>query len=323
MPAPANNSVTRLASEAVDAIGELSGRHPGYRAAHAKGTLCAGSFTPSAEARELTYAEHLRGGPVRVSARFSNGSGDPQGSDAAPLEGRGMAVKLYLDGGATTDIVGLTLPVFLVRTPEDFVAFTAARKPDPATGAPDQDRLDGFLSEHPETQAALALTVPVLAPPVSYATCGYNSLHAYRFSNEAGERCHIRYRWEPEAGEARLPEEERDGAGRDYLQDEIRDRLGRGPVGFRLVAAIADEGDPVDDPTVAWPEERRQVELGRLELSGLDETREQGDDVLVFDPTRVTPGIECSDDPILRFRTHAYSVSVERRSGVPRPEDLV
>jgi catalase len=36
--------------------------------------------------------------------------------------------------------------------------------------------------------------------------------------------------------------------------------------------------------------------------------------VLVFDPTRVTDGIELSDDPILRFRPRAYSVSVARRA---------
>ena len=71
--------------------------------------------------------------------------------------------------------------------------------------------------------------------------------------------------------------------------------------------------DPVDDPTAAWPEEREQVEVGRLELDGPETERERDGDVLVFDPTRVIDGIELSDDPILRFRRRAYSVSVERR----------
>jgi catalase len=39
----------------------------------------------------------------------------------------------------------------------------------------------------------------------------------------------------------------------------------------------------------------------------------------VFDPSRVTDGIELSDDPILNFRPRAYSVSIERRSGIPAP----
>ena len=40
-------------------------------------------------------------------------------------------------------------------------------------------------------------------------------------------------------------------------------------------------------------------------------------DVLVFDPTRVTDGIELTGDPILRVRTAAYRASVGRRTQIP------
>ena len=36
--------------------------------------------------------------------------------------------------------------------------------------------------------------------------------------------------------------------------------------------------------------------------------------------TERTGGSELSDDPILRFRSPAYSVSIERRSGISRPQ---
>jgi catalase len=86
-----------------------------------------------------------------------------------------------------------------------------------------------------------------------------------------------------------------------------------------MVVVIAEDGDPIDDPTVAWPEDRERVEAGRLELTGPETEREQGGDILVFDPTRVTDGIELSDDQILRFRPRAYSASVTRRTGAPAP----
>ena len=73
---------------------------------------------------------------------------------------------------------------------------------------------------------------------------------------------------------------------------------------------LVDDDAPVGD---AW-DERERVEAGTLELTGPDEEREKGDDVLVFDPTRVVDGIELSDDPILRFRPRAYSVSVAHRT---------
>jgi catalase len=57
--------------------------------------------------------------------------------------------------------------------------------------------------------------------------------------------------------------------------------------------------------------------VGRLVLTGPETERERDGDILVFDPTRVTAGIELSDDPILHFRPRAYSASVERRAPTP------
>jgi catalase len=306
-----------LAEDAVDAINDVSGRHPGHRAAHAKGTLWTGVFKATAEATSLTRAAHMQGDPVRATVRLSNGAGDPGVPDYA-REGRGLAVKLYLPDGSKTDLVALSLPVFFVRTPEDFVAFTRLRKPDPETGQPDLERLGAWLGEHPEAGPAIEHTLAA-RPPASYARVAYNGLHAFRWLNADGQVRYVRYGWEPEAGEATLSVEEAREGGADYLQEEIAARIAEGPVAFRLVLQLAEEGDPVDDPTAAWPDQRERVEVGRLELTGPERERERGDDVLVFDPTRVTDGIELSADPILNFRPKAYSVSVERRSGVPAP----
>jgi catalase len=180
------------------------------------------------------------------------------------------------------------------------------------------EKIGAFLGEHPETGAALQLILPAMTPPRSYATCAFNSLHAFRL----GERW-ARYRIEPEAGVEVVPEEEVDGLAPEYLQDDIRSRFEQGPVRFTLYARLGEDGDPIDDPTLPWPDERERVELGTIELTGLDTSREQDGDVLVFDPTRVTDGIECSPDKILHIRTHAYSVSVERRTGVSRPADVL
>jgi catalase len=299
--------VDAFAEQVVDAINEIAGEHPGHRAAHAKGTLMAGTFTPAGAG--LTRAAHLSGEPVPVTVRFSNGSGDPGVPDHARV-GRGMAVKFYLPDGSRTDIVGLSLPCFFVRTPEDFLDFTRAQKPDPDTGQPDMEKVGAFMSAHPEALPAIQAALSA-EPPESYATCAYNSIHSFRLSDPDGGSRFVRWRFEPEAGERAIPTDEARKRGPDYLQHEI---AGRGGAAFRLLAVLAAEDDPVDDPTVEWPAERERVELGRLELTGPDTERERGDDILVFDPTRVTDGIEPSGDPILLFRPRAYSVSVARRT---------
>ena len=297
------------AVELVDAIGKAGGVYPGHRAAHAKGVVLAGTFTPTDGARELTRAAQFAGDPVRVTVRLSTGGPNPESNDAGVGEGRGMATKFYLPDGTTTDIVALSIPVFFVRNPDEFLEFTLAR-------AESFEKVGEFIGSHPATAAAVQLIVPNLNPPRSYATVQYNSIHAFRLVDADGNGRWIRWRWLPEAGVEWLPEEEREGMDRDFLQKEIFERL---PVRFTLVARIATDDLPTDDPTAAWPEELETVEMGTVELTGPETEREQGDDVMVMDPTRVTDGIELSDDPILHVRSHAYSVSVERRSGVPRP----
>jgi catalase len=304
-----------LFRQIVDTFNELYGSHEGHRAVHAKGTLCSATFTAGPAAASLTRAAHMQGDPVRAHVRLSNASGDPKKPDGS-RESRGMAVKFYLDG-ATTDIVSVTVPVFVVRTPEDFLEITRTRIPDPATGKPDDEKIGKFLEAHPESMATIFAAMSA-QPPASYVQLTYHAVHAFRFENGAGESRWVRYRWEPEAGEAFLDPAEARSRDLDYLTADLEERFAAGGAAFRLWAHIAEEGDDVDDPTTAWPEERERVELGRLEITSFASDREQGDDVLVFDPTRVTDGIGLSGDRILNARPHAYAESVFRRSGARR-----
>jgi catalase len=244
-----------------------------------------------------------------VTVRFSNGGANPDSNDAEVGDGRGMATKFYLDDGTTTDIVGLSLPVFFVRNPEEFLEFTLAR-------AESFEKVGEWVGRHPATMQAVQLIAPTLIPPRSYATIAYNSIHAFKLVNADGAERWVRWRWVPEAEIEWLAEDEREGMDPNFLQSEIFERL---PVRFTLVARLATDGLPTDDPTAAWPEELEMVDMGTLEIAERETQRETGDDIMVMDPTRVTDGIETSEDPILHVRSYAYSVSVERRSGAPRP----
>jgi len=73
---------------------------------------------------------------------------------------------------------------------------------------------------------------------------------------------------------------------------------------------IAGPGDTPDDPSAVWPKERERVVVGTLEVIA---PTDEGDD-FVFDPTRVSDGIEVSEDPVLNFRPRAYAISHERRT---------
>ena len=106
----------------------------------------------------------------------------------------------------------------------------------------------------------------------------------------------------------------RDAAGPDYLQDEIRERLKTGIARFTLEFTLANDGDSLDDPTEEWEGEHEVVELGELEVISVVDDPETPENPLVFDPMRLTDGIEPSDDAILAARPKAYAVSIERRT---------
>ena len=304
-----------LSERLVASINAAYGTHVGHRAAHAKGVLCAATFTPTPAAARLSRAAHLHGDGVRAHVRFSNGSGDPGAADTA-RDGRGMAVKLYLPGGGTTDVVALSLPVFFARTPEDLLAFNDARRADPETGQPDLAKVGEYLAEHPEAVPAVtaAITHPI---PASFASLTYHAIHAFGFVDDDGTVRHGRYRFVPEGGDDSLSDDDVATRAPGYLADELVERLAAGAARFRVDVQLAEPGDPVDDPTAAWPDDREVVAIGHLAITGIATDRERDGDVLVFDPTRVPDGIELTDDPILLARPGAYAVSVARRTATP------
>jgi catalase len=309
-----------LPDQAVEAVGDIFGRHAGRRAVHAKGTLCAGTFTATPEAARLTRAPHMQGDPIEVTVRFSNASGDPDEHDGIP-DGRGMATKLYLPDGSRTDMLAVTASRFFARTPEEFVEFNRAiSRSGGGRPRPNPLKMLWYLARHPKAAPAVAALREAKSIP-SYARRRYNSLHAFRWVDSSGTARPVRFSWLPEEGEATISLEEAKSRPPDYLQRDLEERLtGAAPIRFTLELQLAADGDPLDDSRRAWPEDRERVRAGTLELTELDTRRERDGDVLVFDPTRVTDGIELTDDPILRFRPKAYSVSVERRAGVPAPQ---
>jgi catalase len=300
--------VAITSEQVIDAVNEVFGRHPGFRALHAKGTLCKGMFTATPDAARLTRAAHMQGEPTAATIRLSNGSGNPDHPDYAP-DVRGIGVKFYLEDGSRTDVVAQTAPRFPVRTPDAFIELTRAGQPGPAA----LWRLPLFFARNPVALGGLPANLPALRPPASYTSIPYYAIHAYKWIDAQGGERYVRYTWLPEGDEGRISPREAKRRGRDYLQQDLRDRMSRGSIAFELELQIATPGDPVDDPTAAWPKGRQRVRAGRLEITGLETERETGGDVLVFDPTRVTDGIELSADPILQFRASAYAASVARR----------
>lgn len=310
MPLPNDERVVALANDILKEFDLLFGLHPGFRPAHAKGTMLTGSFTPAPGAPALTRAPHLARPSTPVTVRFSNSTGLPQIPDSAPdANPRGMAIRFNLAEHTHTDIISHSTDGFPARTGDEFLSLlraVASSGPDVASPKP----IEIFLGAHPATLAFVQTPKPF---PSSFARDTYFGVTAFAFTNAAGETKFGRYRIVPEAGNDFLSDAQVAALAPDYHFDEIRQRVARGAIRFKILVQVAAAGDVTDDATVHWPESRPLVELGTVELTGTanDDSAEQKH--IIYDPIPRVDGIEPSADPLLELRAAIYLVSGRRR----------
>lgn len=290
-------------------------RHPRRqdRRLHARGAVYDARFVPSGCVNNLVAAPHLLAECAAV-IRFSNGSPAADADDRAPGI-RGMAVKLLDDTGRSVhDLVAANFLVLPSRTPEgfiDIVELLGATSGGPVAAAKGLVKLAHLVSRHPESRAGLVAAARAKIP-ASFATTRFDGLHAFIATTPDGHRRPFRYRLIPQLGEVALDRRRAKSLPPDFLTAELDERLTHGPVGFTVAFQFAEPSDRTDDPSTAWPEHRLLLAAGTILVSGRS-SEEALWQKAVFDPTRLARGIAMSDDPVLAFRPHAYSVSADRR----------
>lgn len=320
MPLPQDERIVALANDLLEQFDRIFGLHPGFRAAHAKGQMFTGTFKPAPEARALTRAPHIARESTPVTVRFSNSTGIPTLPDnIGEANPRGLAIRFDLAEHVHTDIVSHSTDAFPVRDGNEFLELLkaiAASGPD----VPSPKPVEKFVGSHP---AALAFVQAPKPFPVSLATQSYFAVTAYAFTNAAGEKSFGRYRILPAGGNKFLPDDAVAQLSPNYHFDEILDRVAKDPVRFKIVVQVAAPGDITDNATVHWPENRKLVEFGTLEISEPvpDNLAEQKQ--IIFDPIPRVDGIEPSADPLLELRAAIYLLSGRRRRAAAVPIEAV
>jgi catalase len=287
---------------------QVPGYNPAFRAAHAKGVVCQGTFTASKDAGSLSKAAHFQGGSIPVTVRFSDASPDPFVPDNA-ANPRGMAVRFRLPDGKETDIVALSHNGFIVGNGEDFLALQKAIvATDPSK--PHPWPIEAFFGSHPLAAKFVQEIQPISA---SYGTQPFFSNDAFVFVSKQGVKQAGRYQILPVAGRQNLSEADAKAKLPNFLAEELKTRLASGPVQFRMIVQLPNTGDPTNDPSLVWPDDRKTIELGMLSITSVVPDSDVAQKALVFFPTNLTEGIELSDDPIPALRTSVYALSFARR----------
>lgn len=284
--------------------------------AHATGRLATGTFTPSSEAASLSSAPHFNNASTPVIVRFSSSTGIVNIPDTDPnANPRGIGIRFDLgdDGHKHTDIIGHSTAFFPVRTGKEFLDML---------GAIGGGTIGKFLEENPAAAAFVNDPKPF---PLSFATEKYFGVNAFKLISKDGKTTFIRYRIVPEAGVSTLSDEEVASKSKTYLQDELVERVSKDPIEFKLLAQIAEEGDPTDDATKHWPEDRKQVELGTVKIDKVksEEESQKEQKHIIYDPVPRVEGVESSADPLIDMRAAIYLISGKVRRAAAEDAPLI
>ena len=300
------------APQMIDAFEGTFGVHPGQRRNHIKGTCAAGEFVGTRDAKALSRSELFSGATIPVIARFSLGGGNPDVPDAAPAP-RGMALELHLPGGALQHITMINVPIFGASSPASFRDAIVAAKPDPKTGKPDPAKLQAYAATHPDA-AALTQLASTHSPTANYYQSTYYSVHTFKFIDAQGAVHPVRWRFVPKDGTKEMTAAEIKAAPHDFLEQNLIERTRRGPAVWDMIVYVGEPGDPQDNPTLAWPENRKHFTAGTLTITqATPQQKGVACEPINFDPLVMADGIAPTNDPILLFRSPAYGVSFGKR----------
>jgi len=303
-------------SRMMAAFQSANGDHPGFRRNHAKGVCVTGWFEGNGNAAPLSKAAIFAAGRVPLVGRFALAGGMPMQPDA-PAAVRSMALQLLPPGGEEWRTGMNNIPVFAVNSATGFYDQLLASKPDPSTGKPNPAAMQEFLNRHPESVRAMAI-IKSRAISSGFADSTFNSLDAFRLVNAAGVSVPVRWSAVPLQEFAPESEAQRVAVNKNYLFDELIARIRQRPLQWRLVFTIGQPGDPTDDATLPWPEERRHIDAGLVSIDQVASEDHGGCTDINYDPLVLPSGIEPSDDPLLSARSATYASSFTLRAGEKR-----
>jgi catalase len=297
--------------QVVGKMEQLDGITPGARRNHIQGICASGSFVGSKVIKSYSSSTLFVGKPIPVVARFSMAGGSLKAPDTARSP-RGMALEFDLSKIDRQHFTMLNVPIFGAATPESFYDAMVANTPDPATGKVDPDKVRAFKDGHPDAKP-LSDFMSRSNPPVSYANSNFYSVHTFKFINKQMKSTLVRWRFEPQDGLKRLTDDDIKNSPSKFLDQALLDRIKQGPVRWNMVLTIGHPNDEQHNPTVYWPQNRKEIKAGVLTLTNATPQRGAPCEKVNFDPLVMADGIAPTDDPVLLFRSPAYAVSFAKR----------
>ena len=218
-----------------------------------------------------------------------------------------MGLQISTPDGEVWRTAMIDLPFFPVATPQAFYELLQA------SHSKDPDAMKTFTAAHPEIRRVRRLGQE-RALDGELRGGALPQPQRFIFVDNSGVEHAVRWSLLPQAQVVAISQDDLAKLGADHLEQEITDRVAKGPQRWTMAVTVADPGDPTSDPSKTWPEGRRTVEVGTLVVQKIEAERDGPCRDINFDPTILPDGITVSDDPFPAARSSAYAKSYDLRT---------
>jgi catalase len=307
------------------------------RIVHARGSGAHGVFKLYESQSAFTKANFLNDTETEtpVFVRFSTVAGSRGSSDLA-RDVRGFAVKFYTQEG-NFDLVGNNMPVFFIQDAIKFPDLIHAVKPEPDNEIPQaasaHDTFWDFISLMPESAHMIMWAMSDRSLPRSLRMMEGFGVHTFRFVNEQGEACFVKFHWKPLLGVHSVAWDEAQnisGKDPDFHRRDLWDSIEAGAFPeWELGVQIVPEEDEFKfefdllDSTKLIPEELVPVQrIGKMTLNRNPDNFFAETEQAAFHIGHVVPGIDFTNDPLLQGRLFSYTDTQLIRLGGPNFHEI-
>lgn len=306
------------------------------RVVHARGSGAHGVFEMNEDLSKYTTAHFLQKGvKTPVFVRFSTVAGFKGSTDLA-RDVRGFSVKFYTEEG-NYDLVGNNIPVFFIQDAMNFPDLVHSVKPEPHNEIPQagsaHDTFWDFISLMPESAHMIMWAMSDRAIPRSLRMMEGFGVHTFKLINKEGKATFVKFHWKPKLGVHGVAWQEAQkisGYNSDFHRQDLWEAIDKGnypqwDLGVQLIPEEDEEKYSFDilDPTKLVPEELVAVQIvGTMTLNRNPENFFAETEQAAFDPGRLVPGIDFSNDPLLQGRIFSYMDTQNYRLGGPNFHEL-
>ena len=272
----------------------------GKRRNHTKGFCVEGALLPVDPDIKAYSVSPLFEGPSTVIARLSHkgGAANPADDKFGQL---GLSMEITAADG-DVHVIGMnTEHFFPVADAQTFITLLQAQ----IAGS---DAVKAFAAQSPALQHFAAYHGALDKTLRPYEGATYNSINAFHLVNAEGTETPIRFAFRP-SGEQGIVVETHP----DFFMENIQANIARGGVSWDMVVTLANDDDPISDPSQQWTGEHTEIVAARFVAKEAMSEADGRCDEINFDPLVLSAGFAPSADPMLEVRSLIYALGAGAR----------